>query len=431
MYLGWLSYGGTEIINSSRTLQYAERFGIYLGCQDSCPDLNVVLGDESYQTGFDVPWDDVTQPSGFLGFVGQSITGMENGTLRNIVTDLPGDGSSIGLQRRSRRELLIQVLAVGANRAALDYGIAWLNSALRGAVCDATSSCTGATLCFYDECPDCTGQTADECNTEHLKNLFHVGVLEPPTVVSRITLNGVCEGSNEPAAGAVLEFTLVAGIPHIYSQPQLLANVDGADWVPNQGWYPDSVIDCPPAIDCAVDPNCPEVSAPPEIPVPLAACVEHLPGLYDTAWVSVSGATLSDWFEKVPYIEIYSGSTEMRSIAVRFANNPAGVACNNTNMGSCRICVTAFIPYIPAGSTVVIDGRVERATVTCPQSGLGTLTGVTNTNPVIVYGQEGEIYDWPTLECGESWCVNVQAHADYRADDATVNVSLVERRDSA
>ena len=427
MYLGWLSLGGTEIVNSSRTYQYAKRYGLPLNCADDCPDLAFVLGDSSYQTGFDVPWDDPTQPPGFLGFIAQSVTGMSNGTIRNFVTDLAGDGSAIGTSRRGRRELLIQVMAVGLTNSALDYGIAWLNSALRGAICDPKAGCSGSTLCFYDECPSCDGQTADECNTAHLKTLFNVGVLEPPTVVRRHTLSGVCDGSSdESAAYAILEYTLVAGIPYIYSQPELVAET--STFTPNSSWFEPL---CPDLNDCATDPDCPAPSSPPPVPVPVEECTEHLPGLYDTQWLTVASGSFSEWFEKVPYIEVYSGDFVMRSLAIRFAANPAGLACGNSTMLGCAICSTVFVPYIPEESTLVVDGRIEKATITCNAGEVGIVTGVTNTSETIVYDADGGLFEWPKFECSENWCIQVQIHADWHAPDSTVKISMVERKDSA
>lgn len=421
-YNGWMTLGGTEIINSPRATAYAQRAGISVRCTGSCPDLNYALDDPDYATTFDAAWVDAYTPasSEFLGFVGLDVVGISNGTSTHIVTDVPGDGSVIGVTRRNRREISIRVMAVAETEAGLNYGIAWLNSVLRGSLC--VKDCTGDQLCFYDVCPgSCCVNTPDEENEEHLRTIQNVGVLQAPTIIQKRALTpGACiSGISGPAYIAELEYILVAGIPFIYHSPVLVAAPTIFTTSTN------APLPCAAPIDCAQDPTC-LLGVVPSIPNPVNPCAVPLAGNYDTAWTAVPGSVVSDWFEKVPLIVVTAGSIPLRSVTIRIYPDPYGIIFAVDSSGpTCSACVELNIPYIPASGSVTVDGRTERASIACPTADLGSI------GTPLIFGRDGGPYTWPILECGSGYAVQTQIHAANHGVGSSVQVYLVDRWDSA
>lgn len=419
-YDGWVTLANTEIINSPRAIAYAQRAGIDVRCTGGCPDLSYVLEDSDYETTFDPPWvdDSIAASSQFLGFIGMEVTGISDGTATHLVTDIPGDGAVLGVTRHNRREIGVRVLAVAETEAALNYGLAWLNSVLRGSLCQ--RDCTGDQLCFYDVCPGSEG-TPDEEHEEHLRTIQNVGVLQPPTVLQRVALaSGAClSGVTGPAYVAELEYILVAGIPFIYQTPMLVADPTIFTTESNEP------VVCPPAIDCSQDPTC-SLGFVPALPVPVNPCAVPLAGDYDTAWTAVPASVLSDWFEKVPYVVVAAGTTALRSVTVRIYPDPGGIIYAIDGEGpTCAACVELNIPYIPASASVTVDGRTERTSIACPTAALGSVG-----SPQI-FGRNSGPYTWPILECGTGYAVQVQIHAANHGPGSSVEVYLVDRQDSS
>lgn len=431
-YEGWLTLGDVEIINSSKTWHAVKAAGIGLHCDDDCPDLAYVLDDEPYQSSQVFPWsDDPTAPSGFLGFMGNKIAGLDTGVATRPVADKAGGGAAVGSLRRRRRELTVSVLAFALSEPALDYGIAWLNSVIRGSTC--SGSCLGDTLCIYDQCPDSQGETipADELHEAHIRNLFNVGVLEPPSVVSRTNLGAVCsDGGMSQAWMAEIQFMLVAGNPGIYNNPTHVAVVDAADWVLDTT----VPVECFELPDCRTDFLCTPPPTPPAVPVPLDVCAAPVAGDYELVNATIPGSLMSDWFEKVPIITIRSGVLPIRSLSISFTANHRGLPCDELGAqpgAECDACETIYVPFIPRDGTLVIDGRTRSASLTCEVGSAGVTTSATTTGTARLYGKDGTLFTWPMLECGTDYCVRFRRADLGDPDLSSIDVYFAERRDSA
>jgi len=433
-YDGWMTLGDVEIINSSKTWHAATQAGVPLLCGDSCPDLAYTLNDSSYVESQVFPWsDDALAPDGFLGFIGQGIDGLDSGVSTRVITELAGEGATVGALRRGRRELTVHVLAVALSEEALNYGIAWLNSVVRGSVCG--SACLGDVLCFYDLCPDSETGTisADDLHHARLKNIFNVGILEAPTVVSKVRLGEVC-GGDEPADAwtAELTFMLVAGSPGIYSDPDLVVTVDSADWVVDTS----IAGTCNDPVGCRVDPTCAVPPLPPVVPVPTDPCAEPGAGPFERYMATIPNGLMSDWFEKVPVIVVQNGAFEMRDLSVSFAGNPSGVPCaslGGTTLQWCDFCEILYVPYIPARGSLIVDGRTRSAVVECPAAGTSAVTGLVSVSQAKIYGgyvfgQGSQLFTWPVFECGQTYCVQFRRE-DY-STASTINLYISERRDA-
>lgn len=256
---GFLSLGGTEIANASRTKAYADELVPMLGLSDcwDCADLAEVLGDDPYTTPIiDRPdWFTDHDPDSwdFCGFYPLEIEGIDDGVREATVTELSLDGAVVGAPRYRSREIRVSGLLIGVTPAAVTYGLTWLAKALEGAPCRDAEGCTGDHLCYYSACPPmcldspaldvwpgdpgpkhhesqfylCDGglieSAARACSVDYERTLYQVSLTSGPSIVERY--NSHC--------GSMLrvEFTLVAGVPFAFSTA--VSAVPGLEPVPN------------------------------------------------------------------------------------------------------------------------------------------------------------------------------------------------------
>lgn len=241
-YEGFLSFGGAEILNAGRTATYVNnllpQFGL-ASCAE-CDDLRHALGHEEYTSPFvDQPdWFDENNPDSwrFYGLYPVEINGLDDSVRESAVTQLAVDGAVMSAPRQQGREIRVSALLIGADDAAVQYGITWLRYATFGAACREGEGCTGDHLCYFAACPpicedspdvthDGNGmprvhnfRTCDEgiitnyeraCALPYERNLYQVTVIDGPRVVEQYN----------PVCGAMIrvEFTMVAGVPWAYS----------------------------------------------------------------------------------------------------------------------------------------------------------------------------------------------------------------------
>lgn len=417
MYDGWLSLGGTELHNSERVVAYATRLGIEIGPEcETCPDLHEALLENPYSSpdADDAPWYDpqFAESKMFCGFYPLSVDGVDSATGIRTPSDL-AQGAAIGALRRAQREVVVRVLAVGADDCAVSYGVAWLASALRGTGC---VGCAGDTLCLFSCCPEGTGE-------RHLRTLYDVGLLEAPTRVDSIRLGdgpcaGLCQGVG--AVAVELEYTLVAGTSYLYHEPTAALVFDRPALV-------SGIVDppvCPgESTNCAADPNCAALPARPSVPIPADPCGCVIPSSVRRAAVSFPPSQMARWLESVPIVTIKTGDTAARCLRVRYFANPLGRPCTHP-LDGCGFCGELGITYLPANSTLIVDGRNRTYSLDCSASGHNPAV-----MPPSLYASNGQAYAWPVLDCPGGLCVELLAvELDY---NATVTVALAAREDAA
>ncbi|MFC1418740.1 hypothetical protein [Streptacidiphilus cavernicola] len=410
-YEGYLDLGGNEVVNNARVRAAASAYGIAFGDCDPCSDMlpEALCGEEyaTPDTGDQAPWYDPTRPESarFLGVFGLSVTGLSSNPVARTPVELPGDGALLGPIRRTHREIAYTVQLLALDQSALVYGREWLASVLRGDVCG-TDGCQGAEMTFFASCPceeDCEGLTG----RQELRVLCDVGLLEGPTpgtddnaliALSAAGCDSAQSGACGPALAATCDFTLVAGKPRIVHPAVRTAptctTLHLGDKLP--GYDPDAAIaKCPPPVaDCLVDPLCAAPPLPPQPPVPRDPC--YPTGAFNAvrSFLSVDATCMADWLDHVPVVEVYAGNKALRRMTVRFHMNPAALPCA-ANVDPCNACVDLDLPYLPAGSTLTLDGRVQRASVDC-----------TTATPVL-FGARGTAFSWPTFSCPSGFCVEV------------------------
>ncbi|MFR9675859.1 hypothetical protein [Streptomyces sp. TR02-1] len=409
------------MVSTTRAYAYSRRLGMNLRC-NPCPELPQALEDDPYVApAMDpAPWFDALVPASasLVGFVGLGVDGLDRAPVSRSPVPLLTDGSLLGPLRRPHREITFTVLILGLDEAAMSYGISWLASALRGSLC-VGQSCGGDTLCMFSSCPLVTPGKGNLGDSE-LRMLYDVGLLEGPSVLEKTKLNR--------GLMATVQFTLVAGTPYIYQLPLAVTPDTPESWLPI-GRDGTAIVDpkgpdpelCQPAADCLDDPECPKAPLPPLPPAPTDPCFPTDPYEARRTVVTIPPSQMPDWQEVVPVITVRTGAKVARRLTVRFHVNPAGLDCTGP-IDPCASCADISAAYLPSGSELVVDGRVQRAYVDCGGGG---------TAEPVLYGPGGELFEWPVFECSTGLCIEIMADSGQIADDATAQVLLVAREDAA
>lgn len=434
MWPGWMSFSGTEIVNSGRLYAYANAYGLPVRCEP-CWGLLYALGDDTYTdpVADDAPWYDPARPESarVLGFGGLDVIGFSSNPVARSPVELIDDGVAIGVLRRVQRDVALTVMVCALDECALAYAYEWLASALRGAQCPG-GDCSGQELCMFACCPDDQAPPGYDWGEVELRRLYDVGLLDGPTQVEKA---GVPAGINCGGGGGLLntggggivatvEFTMVAGKPHIFrpTVDPLAQWINLDDGVRIPGYSPDDVYArCVPAPPCLQDPNCPVPPVPPQPPVPVDPCYPNTPFDARRSYVNVRPQLMPLWSELVPVVEVRAGARAITRLTIRFHSNPAGLECWEVS-DPCAACFDITVAYLPGGATLTIDGRVQRASVDCPGA-LGSSTSV----PAL-YGPLGRTYTWPVFSCPTGICVEVLC-ADDMLYGARARVRMFPRGD--
>lgn len=436
MWLGYLEYGGTEIINASRTEAYAKNAnaGWFKPVYKS-EALGPLLGDGEYTTPLldDAPWTDYRDPDtyDFYGAYPLDVGGIEDSTWQAAVTENLTDGGVIGRVRRSTKSVVFQVALVGGSGCAVEAGMRWLVSALGGRPClgPASGSCSGHDMCYLrcephlDEAYLGTGTeyTYDtegdlmvlrrpkpdltDCLNGYLRTMRNVTLLNGPIIQSK----------NEMSNGGVVwvvGFTAVAGNPFEWGQetPLIQGFLDptvdipyvGGE-VPEGGMFdPDGFVQteiaCPTEDYTPVyDPACPFNIPPPGLPSVDVVCFDF-PVNYLRRQFVIPPQYIPLWGEVVPYLMIHAPYYEIRSLRLRFYTDAEGGG--DPNADPCNFCGDIVFSYIPKGATIVFDGSDRLVYLQSPGGGRRRADS-------LVFGSNGLPFEWPELTCGPGYIVTI------------------------
>jgi hypothetical protein len=231
VFQGFMSLGGTEIINQARTSAYTAHALPKLDLREceGCDDFNEVLGHRPYQSPLvDQPdWYDETNPDSwdFYGLYPLDVQGFDDGVTTVSITELMQDGASVSVPRRDSRQMRVTGLLVGRTDAAISYGMVWLRNALLGSPCNSQLTCTGDHLCYFTACPPICSDSPDfggpgeirdcengvvldpisQCTAPYERILYDVTLVDGPRVVEQFP--------SDCANYVRVEFTLVAATP--------------------------------------------------------------------------------------------------------------------------------------------------------------------------------------------------------------------------
>jgi len=164
------------------------------------------------------------------------------------------------------------------------------------------------------------------------------------------------------------------------------------------------------------------VAPPPPFLVPIQC--------YCDPWVSRKiCCTLSnpgDWNDATTYIEVNTGSTEMRRLKIEAYQNPFGdrVPCPcdpQDDFWACRVpCSTLLVPQLPSGARLVIDSRTRQAQLILPG-------GRSVSAMRYIFSSDGSPFGWFDLAQCSTFCIVVSVDAQFVADNATVSIGAISR----
>lgn len=413
-------YGCVDFANNERTLAYhkwACAEGMYGDCRPdilslcSCPDDSPA---EPFTNPIDdeVCWYDSAVPESaeFLGVIILN-NPVKNSTASREVTDAFLKGSILNRLKLKGRPFVFQVLLLATSCEGMNYGEEWLRSLLEDAPCQSDAgtrceSCFGRRMGIRVHCPD--GVTTDN----GLHEWFDVGLVD-----------GMAEtedaGARRQCCCIMKEFTFTmhSASPFSHSsEPTSICDqeVDPESFTHCFNWLTDCFDCCETegCDRCKDDPICscfPFTIPEPALPQdpcqgcePLArivqcCCTDDLPAIYTTTFK----------------IDIYSGvditneaflDAGMRDFRLRIFQNVKGLPCitddESYEMWCNEVpCVELATTYIPYDSTLTIDGRTERVTLTCD--------GVCRPYDHVVSNTLGSL--WPL----ESRCVPLMVCAEF------------------
>ncbi|WQY99828.1 hypothetical protein [Microbacterium phage MO526] len=167
VYDGYLAFGGNEIVNNSRTRGLAESAApcpMYWLKGPVCDTMNAALFEDApydYGAITEAPWYDPDEPQSadFFGFFAYSITEAMDSTRAVTRTESITDGGVLGRTRRATKTMRVRGLLMGRGRRAVEYGQAWLSSAVDPGACGQHGSECGLTdLQWFADCPPPRGQ---------------------------------------------------------------------------------------------------------------------------------------------------------------------------------------------------------------------------------------------------------------------------------
>jgi hypothetical protein len=417
MFLGYLSYAGTEVWNSERVATYAGELvpGIQVSNCAECEDLAEVLGDKAYTTPFvdQAPWFDPFNPHtwDFCGVVPLSAEGVEDSTTAATVTDLVGGGGYVSSPLPKAREMRFTGLLIGADEAAVEAGMSWLKAVLETNPCSSTPGCTGDHLCYLSACPEIcedspgygdpdprtgtrprvcpTGVPATDtegCMFDYLRHMRLVTTTSGPTITQKYS----------PTCGAMwqVEWTMVAGVPYAYSSNRFI----GSTTCPSDQCVVVNEIACEPAADLIVqDPDCPPLPDPPRPPDIIDDCIEF-PDEWCRFDIQIPADLVPTWATGIPMVQLRTGNDDVRQLRLRYYSNPFDRPLNQ--LDGCDYCGEFFISYIPPNSIMTIDGSEEMVQVEQPGGRISTANH-------LLYGTDGGPVSWPELICGIPFTVVV------------------------
>lgn len=431
----FLQFAGTEIANHARVAAYmAGTKDLWLKPQCFCETLPEALGDAPYTTPAEdpAPWYDPSDPRSarFAGLWVESVEGLLDSTIERNVTQRIGDGATVSCARAASRTLTVTGWLFAQDECGADYGMLWLRSALLGARC---SGCHGDDLCLLACCPDPSGSEGTGEDGEDFdiqwRTLKNAALISGPDVIQRAPIGEGCRTGARPVYR--VQFQLSTG-PYLWRQPEPILEaspwpdptgneVCNISWVDDPGCDPDNP-DCLPGANaplpgCVADELCPPPPPPPRVPAATAHCV-CLPLQVVRQCFDIPAEMVPAWMDAALQITIYSGDAPLRNLSIRVWENPLGKTPEE--LDDCAALGIYYVTYIPASSTLTIDGVTESSEMRCP--GFARTDAATT-----VYGPGAGPLEHVTLSCGVTHTVCADVDVEFIDPNANLSLSIVPR----
>jgi hypothetical protein len=483
-YTGWLRVGDVEVVNDARALARARHAGLTGVDVDGAEYLQLFLG-QSYSgpVSTDDPWRSPDPASAkFLGIIGTAFSGLEASTQTRVVAPSASEGGTPQAPVAGPREISVSTLLLATDSIGLEYGFNWLASVLQQRRAQAYNAAIeqgylsaaqlpsrwgapprpgglAAPLKFLDADPADT-----RAATSNVRALYDVVLTDGPTIVAEYKLPPGCEGT-EPARVAEVSFTLTAapwiwqGVtqiayttlqawPHAFGSagnPWTQATNRPIKWVEYRtedvsGSFIEHPVTPrgaePLQAACSSGSGCPPARTLPRPAADIDWCAAVMPtvprwgGLSDLK--DVTGLVAS--WEYAPIVVIETGSALMRRASFRISRRLPGGFHDPTSL---LVRQELNVPYLPAGSRCILDGRTRTAVVDCRPAGTAAsiFANVRDAEPVplaqytpAVYGIGGAPATWPTFRGDDDLRFTCHAEDNFCAPDARFTLFLAARQ---
>lgn len=336
------------------------------------------------------PWFDSDDAASgeFLGAMILRVEGVTDSTAKREPTDAFGDGTILNRMRLDGRSFTFEIILLSLSCRGADYGVEWLRRVLETDLCGCGPSpcnaCYGKELTLRRSCDD-DGETCDT----GLRSWTSVGVVDGIKVSS---------DENNSCCCVVQRATFVLQSEQAFSfgctKDVCSMNSVTTPSITNCfDWYSE----CDQCCDhdryggrskcdrCMVDPICSDLTVDDPVPTSIdtfadcyceplqrqvqACCVDGIGTGFDTALsidifsgVDGSGDVLAEEFLR----------NGLRNLRISVFDNPDNLPCITDEESYEVFCASnpiprfeIQIPYIPANSTLRIDGRAQRVYLEC------------------------------------------------------------------
>lgn len=315
-------------------------------------------------------WDpNYPESADFLGVFIEDVDGLDqDGYARSTNTNL-NDGYSLGRGIRPGRTLTFRVVLFGTSCAGIEWGRRWLERTLRGETCDhsdgGTSRCGTTELKMRVCCPGELG--ADD------------GIRIFPRAALTDGLKRTDGDRRDACTDTYQRFTFVLSTTTPASFGELVEECsdvmpdpddpDCADW---DTWCQGFEV----TVDCSCPTSC-DGSCPEQAFVSPSLLADEIPcGPFERVSACCCiGGTASSSIGSSVILELFAGEgpgfTAATDVLIEFYTNPKQLPCPSSTeereaiRANNDLCASVSACRIPAGSTLRIDGRTGRTTLTC------------------------------------------------------------------
>lgn len=391
----YLVIDGIEVISTPRAAAYGTIYGecnaAVGACWDCTPESGLWLNMGEPYAGVtrDAPWYDPAIPESahVTGIVGYEISG--------ITDAVRASGSS--RTEAVRREMTITFVVSLTSECAVSYIQGWLANVFAPSPC--ATGCVGHEVCMLACCPD-VNDDGELVGPDPMRTMTQVEVVSGPTLTDR---------SWDPD-DFELEYEVTLATPNVWvyraPPPERRWTVRPSDGDLVTLDLPAVYAECPDDDQCAVAMACQSPDFAPLPSEPFPECYPVEPFAAHRTVISIPPGELPTGLDVIPVIRATAGQLPMRNMVIRFYANPVGLPCDRLpGLNPCRACTDLTTPEVPAGGSIVLDGRTGLNTITCTNS-LGRDVQL----PAEVFGPPiegaGAGYVEP-IQCGPGLCIEV------------------------
>lgn len=168
-----------------------------------------------------------------------------------------------------------------------------------------------------------------------------------------------------------------------------------------------------------VDPNCPPPPEPPSVPGIQLDCRESIEE-WRRVWYIIPTEEVYEWGAVLPIFEISSGADDVDALRISLWENPDDLPPQDFDDTSAAPVGRWNIGYLPANSTMTLDGTTQ--TVTAQQPG-----GPSQYAGYLVTGRGNGPIDWPELICGNGYLLAIDTPLGDDPENIDLTMTLARR----